>query len=115
MISTVTSYSFQNRKTTNRITPPMASQPNGMYATSFCRQWYLLTIRMIRCFSRDRSLGVMRLIVHFCIAVVIGGLYNNIGNDAGQTSFNFRYIFLSLMFFMHTSFCAMTILCTFAG
>lgn len=81
------------------------------YATSFCRQWYLLTIRTILCLRRDRSLALMRLIIHTCIALLIGTLYFKIGNDANMMQNNFRYIFLTIMFLMFTSFSAMTIVC----
>lgn len=79
----------------------------GMYATTFWRQWYLLTIRMVRCLSRDRFLTVMRLAVTLFIALVIGGSYRNIGNDAGQVSFNFRFIYTTVLFFMHVPFVTM--------
>lgn len=83
----------------------------GMYATSFCSQWYLLTIIMVRCFCRDRSLTLMRPIVHFVVALMIGTLYFRIGNDASMMLNNFRYIFLTLIFIMFTSNCTMTLLC----
>lgn len=82
-----------------------------MYKTSFCQQWYLLTVLMIRCYSRDRSLTLMRLIVNIVIALMIGTLYYNIGNDASMMLNNFRYIFLTLIFIMFTSNCTMTLLC----
>lgn len=82
-----------------------------MYATSFCQQWYLLTILMVRCFSRDRSLTLMRPIVHFVVALMIGTLYYRIGNDAAMMLNNFRYVFLTLIFIMFTSNCTMTLLC----
>lgn len=112
-------YSSQSQKAENRITQTMTGetyfrrQPTETYATSFWRQWYLLTMRMIRCFCRDRSLGVIRLTVHFFVALVVGAIYVNIGNDAGQTLNNYSFIFAMLMFFMHTAFCSMTILCKF--
>lgn len=84
---------------------------NGAYATSFLRQWYLLMLRTILCLRRDRSLALMRFIIHTCIALLVGTLYFNIGNDASMMFNNFRYIFLSLMFLMFTSFCTMTIIC----
>lgn len=83
------------------------------YATSFCRQWYLLTIRTILCLRRDRSLALMRLIIHTCIALLIGTLYFKIGNDANMMQNNFRFIFLTMMFLMFTSFSAMTIVCKY--
>lgn len=83
------------------------------YATSFCRQLYLLISRTSLCLRRDRSWALMRLNIHLCIALLVGTLYYNIGNDASMMFNNFRYIFLTLMFLMFTSFCSMTILCMF--
>lgn len=84
---------------------------NDVYATSFVRQWCLLTMRVIRCYSRDRALTLMRPVTHFLIALMIGTLYFNIGNDASMIFNNFRYVFMTLMFLMYTAFCSMAILC----
>lgn len=84
---------------------------NRTYATSFCRQWYLLFSRTMLCLRRDRSLALMRFFIHLCIALLVGTLYFNIGNDAAMMYNNFRYIVLSQMFLLFTSFCSMTILC----
>lgn len=84
---------------------------NGTYATSFWRQWYLLMIRSFLCISRDRTLTAMRFAVHACIGLLIGILYFGIGNDASMIFNNFRYIFLSIMFLMFTSFSGMSIQC----
>lgn len=83
----------------------------GTYATSFCRQLYMLISRTILCLRRDRSLALTRLIIHICVAVLVGTLYFNIGNDASMALNNFRYIFMSIMFLMFTSFSTMTITC----
>lgn len=84
---------------------------NGTYATSFFCQWYLLFLRTMLCLRRDRSLALMRFFIHFFIAILVGTLYFNIGNDAAMMYNNFRYIVLSQMFLLFTSFCSMTILC----
>lgn len=84
---------------------------NGIFATSFIRQWYLLTLRVIRCYSRDRTLTLMRPVIHFIIAIMIGTLYYNIGDDASMMFDNFRYVFMTLMFLMYTAFCSMAVLC----
>lgn len=86
---------------------------DGIYATSFVRQWYLLTLRVIRCYSRDRTLTLMRPVIHFFIALMIGILYYDIGDDASMMFNNFRYIFMTLIFLMYTAFCSMAILCKF--
>lgn len=84
---------------------------SGAYATTFLRQWYLLMLRALLNLRRDKSLALMRFTIHTCIAFLVGTLYFNIGNDASMMFNNFRYIFLSLMFLMFTSFCTMTIIC----
>lgn len=86
---------------------------DGIYATSFFQQWYLLTILMVQCFCRDRSLTMMRPIVHFVVALLIGTLYFRIGNDAAMMLNNFRYVFLTLIFIMFTSNCTMILLCMY--
>lgn len=63
---------------------------SGTYATSFCRQCYLLLLRTMLCLRRDRSLALMRFFIHFCIALLVGTLYFNIGNDAAMMYNNFR-------------------------
>lgn len=88
---------------------------NGTYATSFFCQWYLLFLRTMLCLRRDRSLALMRFSIHFCIALLVGTLYFNIGNDAAMMYNNFRYIVLSEMFLLFTSFCSMTILCKWSN
>lgn len=88
----------------------MKYERNGIFATSFVRQWYLLTLRVIRCYSRDRSLTQMRPVTHIIIALMIGTLYYGIGDDASMMFNNFRYVFMTLMFLMYTAFCSMAIL-----
>lgn len=87
---------------------------NGIFATSFARQWFLLTLRTIRCYSRDRTLTLtMRPVLHFLIALMIGTLYYNIGDDASMMFDNYRYVFMTLIFLMYTAFSSMTVLCKF--
>lgn len=85
----------------------------GTYATSFCCQWYYLMLRSFLCLYRDKSLAATRLIIHLCISLMIGVLYFGIGNNAYMMFNNFRYIFLSIMFLMFTSFSTMTIICKY--
>lgn len=83
------------------------------YATSFCRQLSLLLMRTFLILWRDRSLTAMRLLIHFCIAIMIGTIYFGIGNDATNAFNNFRYIFFSIMFLMFTAFSSMTLACMY--
>lgn len=83
----------------------------GTYATSFFCQWYYLMVRSFLCLYRDKSLAATRVIIHLCVSLLIGILYFGIGNNAYMMFNNFRYIFLSIMFLMFTSFGTMTIIC----
>lgn len=84
---------------------------NEGYASSFWRQLSLLMMRSFLNMWRDKSLTTMRLCIHICIALLIGTLYFNIGNDAKNMFNIFRYIFFSIMFLMFTAFSSMTLAC----
>lgn len=86
-------------------------QNSGTYAASSYRQICLLIHRSFLTLCRDRSLTAMRLTIHTCIAVLVGTLYFGIGNDGSMIFNNFRYIFLSIMFLMFTSFSSTSITC----
>lgn len=84
---------------------------NGTYATSFCRQLIVLIARSFLLLWRDPSLTFWRVIIHLTIALLIGTLYYDIGNDANMIFNNFRYVFLSIMFLMYTAYSSLTIRC----
>lgn len=105
------SHQFKKPKITSLQIDTSKCCNRGTYATSFCRQLYMLISRTILCLRRDHSLALTRIIIHICVAVLVGILYFNIGNDASMTLNIFRYIFMSIMFLMFTSFSTMTITC----
>ncbi|XP_058453468.1 ATP-binding cassette subfamily G member 4-like [Malaya genurostris] len=79
-----------------------------IYTTSFCRQFYLLLLRMFLILSRDQTLMTMRLVIHCTTATMIGIVYFGIGNQATHIFNNFNYLFFSIMFLMYTAFSSMT-------
>lgn len=89
-------------------------QRTETYATSFCRQLQLLLKRTFIILWRNKSLTMMRLIIHLFIALLIGSLYVGIGGDGGQMLNIFRYIFFSIMFLMYTAFTTMTLNCKYS-
>jgi peptidoglycan/LPS O-acetylase OafA/YrhL len=84
-----------------------------LYSTSFLRQFYFLLIRTFLLITRNPSLCMMRLLIHFFVAIVIGLLYNGIGESAKNQMNNFRYIFYTIMFLMYTSFSSLQSTCEF--
>ena len=96
---------------TLQIDPSRYCKDRGTYATSFLRQLIQLIMRSFLILTRDRSLTAKRITIHTCIAFLIGTLYFGIGNDAAMIFNNFRYIFLSIMFLMFTSFSSTSITC----
>lgn len=86
-------------------------QDNGTYATSFCRQLFVLIARTFLLLWRDPALTFWRIVIHLTIGLLIGTLYYGIGNDANMIFNNFRYIFLSIMFLMYTAYSSLTVRC----
>lgn len=86
-------------------------QNSGTYAASLYRQSCLLLHRSLLILYRDPSLTALRLAIHTSIALLVGILYFDIGNDGSMIMNNFRYIFLSIMFLMFTSFSGTSLTC----
>lgn len=91
--------------------PKKCCRRNEQYPTSFFKQFYTLLMRTFLILSRDRSMTTTRLIIHCCMAPLIGILFFDIGNDAKFARSNLNYIFFSIMFLMFTAFSAMQIAC----
>lgn len=81
------------------------------YPTSFCNQLFVLLKRNFLITWRDRTLTYSRLITHICIALFIGILYYDIGEDASNVLNNFNYLFFSVIFLQFTAFNSVTTTC----
>ncbi|CRL02482.1 CLUMA_CG015200, isoform A [Clunio marinus] len=84
--------------------PKSYCNDSDLYSTSFLRQFHFLLIRMFLLISRNPSMSVMRILIHFVVAIGIGLIYNNVGDSAKNMMNNFRYVFYSVMFLMFTAF-----------
>ncbi|XP_034941510.1 uncharacterized ABC transporter ATP-binding protein/permease YOL075C-like [Chelonus insularis] len=76
------------------------------YATGFFKQLYVLVKRNAIKLSRDRILTFIRLGMHCIIAIIVGIIYFDIGEDAAYALNNFNLLFFSLMFLMFSAFSA---------
>lgn len=99
--------------TTFQLDTRKCCQNSGTYATSSCAQALLLLHRSFLILYRDRSLTAMRITIHTCVALLVGTLYFGIGNDASMVFNNFRYVFLSIMFLMFTSYSSSSLSCNY--
>lgn len=82
-----------------------------LYSTSFLRQTYFLLIRAFLLLSRNPSMCMMRVLIHFFVAIGIGLIYQGIGDSAKNMMNNFRYVFYSVMFLMFTAFSSLQTTC----
>jgi ATP-binding cassette, subfamily G (WHITE), member 1 len=82
-----------------------------LYSTSFLRQFYYLLVRSFLLISRNPSLCLIRVSIHFIVAIFIGILYQGVGNSAKNQMNNFKYVFYSVMFLMFTAFSSFQIQC----
>ncbi|XP_063709394.1 ABC transporter G family member 2-like [Culicoides brevitarsis] len=87
--------------------PKKCCRRNDRYPTSFFKQFCVLLMRTFLILSRDKSMTTTRLVIHCCMAPLIGILFFDIGNDAKFARSNLNYIFFSIMFLMFTAFSAM--------
>ncbi|XP_075151194.1 ATP-binding cassette sub-family G member 1-like [Haematobia irritans] len=85
----------------------------NIYATPFYRQLGILLLRTFLILWRDKSLTLMRFIIHLVTALLIGFLYYGIGNEAENALNNFRYCFYSIMFIMYSAFSSILVKCKY--
>lgn len=91
--------------------PKSYCNDSDLYSTSFLRQSYFLLIRAFLLMSRNPSMSLMRVLIHFAVAIVIGCIYQGIGDSAKNMMNNFRYVFYSVMFLMFTAFSSLQTTC----
>lgn len=91
--------------------PKSYCNDSDLYSTSFLRQTYYLLIRAFLLLSRNPSMSMMRILIHFFVAIGIGAIYFDIGESAKNMMNNFRYVFYSIMFLMFTAFSSLQTTC----
>lgn len=87
-----------------------SSQPTK-YQTSYFRQVHCLMRRLFLITSRDRSLFCIRLLVHVLLGVVFGVIYKDVGNKATAMLDNYRFLVISVVFLLYTSYHSLFIAC----
>lgn len=93
------------------LNPKTYCDNSDLYSTSFLRQSYYLLIRAFLLITRNPSMCIMRVLIHFLVAIAIGLIYWGIGYSAKNMMNNFRYVFYSVMFLMFTAFSSLQTTC----
>jgi ATP-binding cassette, subfamily G (WHITE), member 1 len=91
--------------------PKSYCNDSDLYSTSFLRQFYYLLIRTFLLITRNPSMCLMRIFIHLSVAIVIGCIYQGVGDSAKNQMNNFRYIFYTVMFLMFTAFSSLQTTC----
>ncbi|CAD7079385.1 unnamed protein product [Hermetia illucens] len=68
------------------------------YPATFAEQFAIITRRSMRSMVRDMLTVQMRVIAHVFIAVLLGVVFYNVGNDAAKVLSNVSCLFFMLMF-----------------
>ena len=97
----------------NILDPSSYCNDSDLYSTSFLRQFYYLYLRTFLLITRNPSLSLMRLMIHFFVAIFIGLIYFQIGNSAKNLMNNFKFIFYTVMFLMFTAFSSLQTTCEY--
>ncbi|XP_037927304.1 ATP-binding cassette sub-family G member 4 [Teleopsis dalmanni] len=78
---------------------------------SVCRQIVVLTRRSLRSMSRNMISVQLRVIMHFVVAILLGVVFWNIGNDAAKAITNSSSIFFVVLFLFFGNALPSIILC----
>ncbi|XP_050347011.1 ATP-binding cassette sub-family G member 1-like [Nymphalis io] len=79
------------------------------YPTSSWKQFTILTRRALMSIWRNPSFTIMITGIHCSMALFVGFLFYNVGEDAKYVRDNYNFLYFSLMFLMFTAFSAVTI------
>lgn len=101
----------KSRKSRMSIDTGHLCKSDNVYATPFYRQLAILLTRTFLLLWRDHSLTTLRFSIHFGVALLIGFLYYDIGNDAANAMNIFRYVFYTIMFIMFCAFSSILTKC----
>ena len=80
------------------------SASSSIYRLSFTQQVKNLVNRNFLISKRDRTLVLMRLWIHVAMGFVFGFLYSGVGDEASRFFDNYRYIIVSIVFQLYTSY-----------
>jgi ABC-type multidrug transport system ATPase subunit len=81
------------------------------YSTKFTCQVYNLMLRTFLITSRDRTLFYMRLLIHLFIGLGFGFIYKDVGNNGGAMFDNYRFLVVSVVFLLYTSYHSHLVTC----
>ena len=91
--------------------PKSYCKDSDLDTSTFLRQFYFLLIRAFTLLSRNPSMCLMRVVIHFSVAIFIGLIYWGVGDSAKNMMNNFRYVFYTVMFLMFTAFSSLQTTC----
>jgi len=101
-----------NSKYRNKENIEISSQPTK-YAASYLRQVYYLMCRLFLITSRNSSLFYIRIFIHLLVGLLFGYIYQDVGNKAPRLFDNYRYLVVSVVFLLYTSYHSLFIACKF--
>lgn len=81
------------------------------YTTTFIQQFYCLMLRTLLITSRDRTLFFMRFFIHLFIGIIFGFIYKDVGNKGEAMFDNYRFLVVSTVFLLYTSYHSQYIRC----
>lgn len=77
---------------------------NLLFTSVLILRTYLIT-------SRDKTLFYMRLLIHLFIGLGFGFIYKDVGNNGGAMFDNYRFLVVSVVFLLYTSYHSHIITC----
>lgn len=91
----------------------VASGKVGKYMTSYASQVYYLMLRTFLITSRDKTLLYARVLIHLFLGLVIGILFQNVGNKGEMMISNYLFLVVTVMILIFTSYHSHFVTCKF--
>lgn len=82
----------------------LRSPSRSIYTLPFCDQVQNLMYRSFLISKRDKTLVIMRLMIHVVLSFVVGFIYSDCGVNAKDFFDNYRYIITTVVFQLYTSY-----------
>ncbi|XP_070503278.1 ATP-binding cassette sub-family G member 1-like [Chironomus tepperi] len=80
------------------------SSQSKKYAASYFWQVYYIMCRSYLITSRDSSLFYIRFFIHVLVGLLFGHIYQDVGNKGTAIFDNYRYLVVSVVFLLYTSY-----------
>lgn len=101
------SYRKTSENLVNEFQRETKPSPTGAVTSSFVNQLSNLILRNFLILYRDKSVMLLRLMIHISVSLLVGAVFKNTGEEASAIFSVFKLIYAITIFLMYTAFYSM--------